>query len=250
MVSDFVYRINRASNRLLARHTHKPRYEDFYRQLLDTALANASVAIHLGAGGRDPASITSAELEKINVWGVDPSEESLARNPNPKKIVAWGDAIPLPGESVDVIFSEHLMEHVADPDATIREAFRLLHPGGSLIWVAPNLLSYSGLATWLTPHWFHNLVIRLERTKRKPSEDVFPTFFRINTEWSIKRILKAAGFTVERISTFSNPPGYTISVPVVHQLMCLWHFVLNRVPMLHLFDMNHVVVARKPIPGS
>jgi len=240
--------LNQASNRFYWRWTKRPPYMQYYSQQLDACLRGARTAIHLGAGGKDPASLTSADLHKVRVYAVDPSPASLSRNPNPNKIVAWGDRIPLDDESIDVIFSEHVMEHVRDPGATFTEAYRLLRPGGVLLWVAPNLWSYSGLLTHLTPLWFHLFVNRLLEpiSQRRTSTDVFPTYFRINSLPSIRRIASRTGFEIEELYTAADCPHYTQFLPLVHQLVLLVHIVLDRVDWLAPFRLVQIVRARKP----
>ena len=41
--------------------------------------------------------------------------------------------VPLPGQSVDVVISNQVLEHVEQPEQYLREAFRLCRPGGLLI---------------------------------------------------------------------------------------------------------------------
>lgn len=239
--------INQASNRFYWRWTNRPSYMQHYSRQLDACLHGARSAIHLGAGGKDPATLTSVDLHQIRVYAVDPSAASLSRNPNPNKIVAWGDRIPLADGSIDVIFSEHVMEHVRDPGATLAEAYRLLRPGGVLLWVAPNLWSYSGLLTYLTPFWFHVFVNRLLEpiSERQAFTDVFPTYFRINSLASIRRIARRSGFEIEELYTAADCPHYTQFLPLVHQLLLLVHVVLDRVDWLAPFRLVQIVRARK-----
>jgi SAM-dependent methyltransferase len=48
-------------------------------------------------------------------------------------------AIDLPSESVDVILSPHVLEHVPDTDAALEELHRVLAPGGRLVLQIPVL---------------------------------------------------------------------------------------------------------------
>lgn len=241
-------RFNQASNQFFWQHTRRPPYMQYYRDQLDRVLCDARTAIHLGAGAKDPASLTSVDLRRLTLYAVDPSPTSLARNPNPNQLIAWGHDIPLPDASIDVIFSEHVMEHIEDPRATLAEAHRLLRPGGVMLWVAPNLWSYSGLLTHLTPFWFHRLVNRLLEpvAQRSATADVFPTFFRINSLPRIRRLLKRCGFEIEELYTSVDAPHYTQFIPGIHQLAVAVHVVLDRFECLRYFRLVQIVRARKP----
>jgi ubiquinone/menaquinone biosynthesis C-methylase UbiE len=243
-----VLRFNHAAERFFRRHSKRPSAADYYRSRLDAAFEKAGTAVHLGAGGKDPATLTSVDLQGKTIYAVDPSEESLRRNPNPNKITAWGHDIPLPDASVDLVFSEYLMEHVEHPEETLAEARRLLRPGGRLLWVAPSLWSHTGLATHLTPLSFHKWVNRLLEPVqyRRASADVFPTFFRINSIPRIRRMLRETGFEIEDLYTVADAPHYTKLIPLVHQLVVLFHLVLDRFECLRYFRVVQVVTARKP----
>ncbi|MFN0029678.1 MAG: class I SAM-dependent methyltransferase [Acidimicrobiales bacterium] len=47
--------------------------------------------------------------------------------------------IALPSESFDVVLSAHVLEHVPDTDAALRELYRILAPGGTLLLQVPVL---------------------------------------------------------------------------------------------------------------
>ena len=59
----------------------------------------------------------------------------------------------LPDGNFDLIILWHVLEHVADPAAQIREIDRLLRPGGIVLIAVPNFGSLE--ARWAGPHWFH-----------------------------------------------------------------------------------------------
>jgi SAM-dependent methyltransferase len=51
------------------------------------------------------------------------------------------ESLALPGSSYDAVVMNHVLEHVAEPIAVMRECARLLKPGGSLVSVTPNMRS-------------------------------------------------------------------------------------------------------------
>jgi ArsR family transcriptional regulator len=77
--------------------------------------------------------------------GIDLSREMLAvarahfeRSPDLKRLsVRHGDVynVPLPGQSADLVTLHLVLHYLSDPGAAIREAARLLEPGGRLIIV-------------------------------------------------------------------------------------------------------------------
>lgn len=53
-----------------------------------------------------------------------------------------GESIPLDNESVDLIISLQVLEHVKSPDAVLQEAWRVLRPGGVFFLSCENYLSF------------------------------------------------------------------------------------------------------------
>lgn len=53
-----------------------------------------------------------------------------------------GEFVPLPGGFADIVVMENCLDHVDNPAAVLREARRLLQPGG-LLWLLVDLMTYS-----------------------------------------------------------------------------------------------------------
>lgn len=96
----------------------------------------------------------------------------------------------LPSNSFDVVTLWHVIEHVPDPMATIKEAARLTRPGGRVIVACPNRharlfnLAYR-IGRFRAPHLFH------------PSDrELHLSYFTVR---SLRRLLESCGLKVARV---------------------------------------------------
>ncbi|MBI4021207.1 MAG: methyltransferase domain-containing protein [Candidatus Aenigmarchaeota archaeon] len=62
------------------------------------------------------------------------------------------EALPFADRSFDCIIASHIIEHVEQPGRIIRDMYRLLTPGGTLILTTPNYLSLWPLAEAFFDH--------------------------------------------------------------------------------------------------
>jgi len=104
------------------------------------ALEAGQVVLDLGSGGGIDVLLSARRVgETGKVYGLDMTDEMLAlARENQRKAGATNveflkgtiEAIPLPASSVDVIISNCVINLSSDKDAVLREAFRVLKPGG------------------------------------------------------------------------------------------------------------------------
>ena len=77
-----------------------------------------------------------------NVLGVDiePQYLALARLRNPTREVMRGacEYLPLPDNSMDMVFSHEVLEHVTDDRRAMAEMARVVKPGGHIVLFVPN----------------------------------------------------------------------------------------------------------------
>jgi ubiquinone/menaquinone biosynthesis C-methylase UbiE len=108
-----------------------------------TALAELSpgeVVLDLGSGGGIDVLLSARRVGPTGkAYGLDMTDEMLAlANENKRKAGAENveflrgeiEHIPLPDDSVDVVISNCVINLSADKDQVLREAFRVLRPGG------------------------------------------------------------------------------------------------------------------------
>ncbi len=108
-----------------------------------TALADlkpGQTVLDLGSGGGIDVLLSARRVGQAGkVYGLDMTDEMLAlARANQRKAGATNveflkgsiEAIPLPDDSIDVIISNCVINLSTDKDAALREAFRVLKPGG------------------------------------------------------------------------------------------------------------------------
>ncbi|HVH27184.1 MAG TPA: arsenite methyltransferase [Vicinamibacterales bacterium] len=103
-------------------------------------LEPGETVLDLGSGGGIDVLLSAKRVGPTGkVYGLDMTDEMLAlARENQRKAGATNveflkgtiEAIPLPDRSVDVIISNCVINLAADKDAVLREAFRVLKPGG------------------------------------------------------------------------------------------------------------------------
>lgn len=91
-----------------------------------------------------------------------------------------------------MIVSDFVLEHVDDPQAYFSEVARVLKPGGVYCARTSNRIGYVGLAARLVPNRRHVQVLKRVQSDRA-EVDVFPTRYRVNTVWALRRELRQAG---------------------------------------------------------
>ena len=101
---------------------------------------------------------------------------------------------PVDDASIDVAVSVSVLEHVEDPEHFFAECRRVLKPGGYLCLRTTNVLSYFGVAARLIPNRYHAAIIRRVSENPRREVDVFPTLYRCNTLFKVRRLLRRFGF--------------------------------------------------------
>jgi SAM-dependent methyltransferase len=125
---------------------------------------------------------------------------------------AVGEALPLRTESVDVIISLWVLEHVEDAPRVIAEAYRILKPGGVFYFACENYLSFwepHYRMVWLPlmPKSLGSVYLRIRgRSPRFLNESV--TYV---TRVGIIRSLKRAGYELARERSLRNGSASTRS---------------------------------------
>ncbi|MBV9323103.1 MAG: class I SAM-dependent methyltransferase, partial [Chloroflexi bacterium] len=182
------------------------------------------------------------------VYGVDidPDKIGHASEWLPNLRVSPAEELPFSDDSFDIILLNEVIEHVDDDRRTIREAFRVLAPGGHIVVYAPNRLypfethgfffagKYHGPCNLpLLANWVPNFV-----------RSYFAPHVRIYTQHEIKELFE--GLDVEFVVQSHIFPGCDnwAERGLMGRLFRDTMHVVEHSP-LRCFGISHFVVARK-----
>ena len=177
------------------------------------------------------------------VVGLDYDEPSLRKHQTIRARVRGSVSnLPLDADSIDLVTSNMVFEHLEEPERQLSEVFRVLRPGGLLAFHTPNALGYSTQLAKLAPESLKSkLIWLLER--RKP-EDVFPTFYRANSPAAIDQLAGRVGFSVVDLRFIAT---HAMSAPVPP--LAVVELLFIRVLMLQRFRRwrpNLIAILQKP----
>ncbi len=166
------------------------------KSLIDSSSVVLDVGCGRGLYGEDPVAarrenrILKGRCAKVIGIDVDPAGETNSYIDEFRRIEStrW----PLEDESIDLIVSDCVLEHIEDPETFFAECRRSLKSGGYLCIRTANAHSYIGLISRVVPNHWHAAVLKRAR-HCKQEEDIFPTVYKCNTRRKVASILDKHG---------------------------------------------------------
>jgi ubiquinone/menaquinone biosynthesis C-methylase UbiE len=147
---------------------------------------------------------------------VDPAifQHTLLRD----RVVGLGGVLPFRDGIFDLVSANMVVEHLAHPEAFLADVYRVLRPGGLFVFHTPNYRHYMmRIASWIPEKLKRQIIYFLER---RHEEDVFPTYYRLNTAGQVSTLSKRCGFKVDHLiatqssGAFNGPLGWLECVPM------------------------------------
>jgi len=152
------------------------------------------------------------------------------------------EALPLRAESVDLIVSRSVVEHLERPRETFAEFARVLRPEGHIVFTTPNLYYYSCFFAAVTPPYLKRWYFK--KVFGEDAYDHFPVQYRANTRGALGRIAAKTGLRVDRAETTAHYPFYLMFSPLLFRLGVAYDMAVEA---FHLYWLRSswLVVMRK-----
>jgi SAM-dependent methyltransferase len=187
-----------------------------YRDALRLALTSpAGRWLDLGCGHDFlpdwmPPEDRRLDLGGWNSVGIDLDRASLRRHGN-LQLRVHGDVerLPFADECFNLVTANMVVEHVREPEFLFREIARVLAPGGTVVLHTPNVAGYTTVLARMIPASLVSRTAALLLGRK--SEDVYPTFYRANSETALRLL---AAKNALRVKTF----GYVLSSPQTYRI--------------------------------
>lgn len=133
----------------------------------------------------------------VRFFGVDWSLTALEQARRKEIPVVRGSVIPpglpIASDSLDVVIMSEIIEHLVDTDAALKEAWRVLAPGGTLLMSTPNLAAWYNRALLVLGVQPVFTEVSLEGIYGRPGTQVVG-HLRIFTKRALVGLLGANGF--------------------------------------------------------
>ena len=186
----------------------------FYKWIRTSINAN-TILLNLGAGPTPDNPVRRFRGDVSRTVGID-IDPAVLKNTDLDEahVIDASGKFPLQDNSVDIIVSDFVLEHVEFPLIFLVEAQRVLRPGGSLYFRTPNQLHYVATIARITPHSFHLLIANKARGLPEHAHAPYPTFYRMNSRTKVARLAREAGFKSVEFRMWEAEPSYlAFSIP-------------------------------------
>ncbi|MBI4743355.1 MAG: class I SAM-dependent methyltransferase [Actinobacteria bacterium] len=175
-------------------------YEDIILKMID----KDSIIVDIGCGRTSRFAKYKNSYKRL--IGIDISEEEIQHNweVDEKIICDERKKIILPDDSVNLIVSFFVLEHIANPAKFFSEIKRVLKPSGKFVLLAPNSLYPVFFLNKFMPDRKLKEIL-LTRVAKRDLKTIFPVYYRANSLFAINKLRNKKIFKSIEVTYLGGP---------------------------------------------
>ncbi len=202
-----------------------------------------AVLLEIGCGREGRRLQRMASGFQLSV-GID-VEVAAQLNSATRTRLILGDAhrIAMADDSVDVVATANVAEHLAQPTAVFDECMRVLKPGGRFVVMTVNQNFPPIALSRILPHRVRQMINRVATGTHL--EDTFPAYYRMNTVASLASIADRTGFVTRSLAYIPHHPHYLMFSTLAYRLGVLAERALRPISSL-----RHMILGVFEKPAS
>jgi SAM-dependent methyltransferase len=166
--------------------------------------------------GRESNFLREAAAHYRLLYGFDPEIAAQVQEGKIRFAPGFAEHLDLKDESVDVLTSIDVVEHLPDPRKAFSEFMRVLRPGGRILVITPNKSHPPLFGARMLSHGMRQKINGFVTGTK--DEDTFPTFYRLNNVSAFKRLANDLGLKVITAEYLSNHPQYLMFSRVAYRI--------------------------------
>lgn len=216
------------------------RSTEIFRKMVLDVVDKETRFLDVGCGHSD--LLQEAYEKTPHAYGVDPEVDVLHRNPFLKDIrTEFVEEMSFEDNFFDVVVSAWVLEHLSHPEKAFSEIYRVLKPGGVVIFLTPNAWNYNVWLIRLIPERFHSFFTK--KLYGRQDNDTFPKAYKVNSLGKIRKVLNGIGFNEEKLLT-NGDPSYISFNNVTFRIALIVEKILN-IPVFRKYRVHIVGMFRK-----
>ena len=141
----------------------------------------------------------------------------------------------------DIVVCAWVLEHLPDPKKAFKEIYRVLKPGGRVIFITPNSLNYNVWIIRLIPENLHEFFTR--KIYGRQDHDTFSKKYKFNNPQKIEDSMKEWGYAKEEL-LINGDPSY-----ISFEIACLLEKIQDLKPLRNT-KVHIIGVFRKEVPKT
>lgn len=219
-----------------------------YEDILKSHISCDTKWLDIGCGHQILPEWRSLEEKRIArkckfIVGIDYDLHSLVNHNNISfKVKGSITKLPFKDNYFDLITANMVVEHLDSPDVQFKEVWRILKKDGVFIFHTPNVYGYTASISRLLPKMIKNKLIYF--LQKRKDEDVFDTYYRINSMKKIKRLSEVIGFKIVKIKMIVSSAQLIVIPPLVILELILIKILMTN--PFRFFRTNIIAILKKP----